>query len=164
MSTSIRRRLRSMVMGILGLTLAMGTSAGLLVAAADAAEVECNLNTLIGQYLTAANGSLFPPAFGVTKQSVSAVAGYSLYNGDGTGSDHIKFTVNGVVEPVPASQPFTYTLNPDCTGTRTVLFGGPTFAIFVAPNGDALTEAATSPQGFAVAAFTQRVEQFGNTQ
>ena len=153
MTTSTRRRLW------LGM---LGAAAG-LAALSGTARAQCNLNTLIGQYLVSANGRLFPPAFGVTEESVSGVAGYSLYNGNGTGSDHIAFTINGVVVPVPASQPTTYTLNPDCTGTKTVA-GGPTFAIFVAPNGNALTEVATSPQGFAVATFDQRVEQLGNTQ
>ena len=51
-----------------------------------------------------ATGTLFPPAFGVTEPSVSTAAGYSIYNGDGTGTDYVTFTVNGVnqnVHPLP---------------------------------------------------------------
>jgi hypothetical protein len=49
-----------------------------------------------------------------------------------------------------------YTLNADCTGTRTVLPGGPNFNIFVAIDGSALTEISTD-QGFAVSSFDKRV-------
>jgi hypothetical protein len=128
----------------------------------DDDKVECDLNTLKGQYLVAATGMVFPPAFGVTVPSVSAAAGYSTYNGDGTGEDHVTFTVNGIDLHVPSPQPFTYTLNPDCTGTRTVNPSapqpGPHFDIFVASNGEGLTEIATDP-GFSVASFTRRVSR-----
>jgi hypothetical protein len=116
---------------------------------------KCALKTLKGQYLFATSGTLFPPAFGVTEQSVSDAAGYSVYNGDGTGTDYVTFTVNGmVVANGPMST--TYKLNADCTGTRTVLPNGPNFNIFVAIDGSALTEISTD-QGFAVSSFDKRV-------
>lgn len=90
-----------------------------------AAEKKCTLDTLKGQYLVAATGALFPPAFGVKKRSVSAAAGYSIYNGDGTGTDYVTFTVNGVNENVASPTSTSYTLNSDCTGTKTVLPYGP---------------------------------------
>jgi len=34
----------------------------------------------------------------------------------------------------------------------------------VSPNGNALTQVATSPVGFAIATFDERVEQLDNTQ
>ena len=119
---------------------------------------KCSLETLNGQYLVAANGALFPPAFGVTEQSVSAAAGYSVYNGDGTGSDWVTFTIDGIVAvgAVPTPTPTTYTLNPDCTGTKTVLPSGPHFNIFVAIDGSGLTAVATD-QGFAVPESDKRV-------
>ena len=83
----------------------------------------CHLHTLKGQYLVSASGWVFPPAFGLPDGSppqISAAAAYSVYNGDGTGEDHVTFSLNGVVQPFPPVQPFVYTLNPDCTGTRTV--------------------------------------------
>ena len=118
---------------------------------------KCTLETLNGQYLVASNGTLFPPAFGVTEQSVSAVAGYSIYNGDGTGTDWVTFTIDGVVAigAVPTPTPTTYTLNSNCTGTKTVM-NGPHFNIFVAVDGSALTETSTD-KGFAVAAVMNRV-------
>jgi len=121
------------------------------------ADAGCSVATLQGQYLVYGTGTLFPPAFGVTVPSVSTVASYSTYFGNGNGEDHVTFAIDGVVQTfLPAVQPFTYTLKPDCTGTRTVT-GGPEFAIYVASDGEALTEVATSPAGFAVATFDKRV-------
>jgi hypothetical protein len=118
---------------------------------------KCTLETLSGQYLVAANGTLFPPAFGVTAQSVSAAAGYSTYNGDGTGTDWVTFSIDGavVIGAVPTPTPTTYTLNSNCTGTKTVM-DGPHFNIFVAIDGSGLTAIATD-QGFAVSESDKRV-------
>src|ERR1700730_6264300 len=122
-------------------------------------EGKCTLATLKGQYLFATTGMVFPPAFGVTKRMVSNAAGYEIYNGDGTGEDFVTFTVNGVNLNVQSPQPTTYTLNSDCTGTRTVhpsgLPPGPHFNIFVALDGEGLTEIATD-QGFAVSSSARR--------
>jgi hypothetical protein len=60
-----------------------------------AAGKQCSLATLKGQFMVTATGTLFPPAFGVTAPSVSTVAGYSIYNGDGTGTDYVTFAVDG---------------------------------------------------------------------
>ncbi len=117
---------------------------------------KCTLDTLKGQYLVAANGMLFAPAFGVTAPSVSAAAGYLIYNGDGTGTDFVTFTVNGINQNVTSPTSTTYTLKSDCTGTKTVLPYGPNFDIFVALDGDALTAVATDP-GLAVSEFDRRV-------
>lgn len=125
-------------------------------ASADEHKDKCSLDTLFGQYLVAATGRLFPPAFGVSKESVSAAAGYSIYNGDGTGTDYVTFTVNGVNANVASPTPTQYTLNADCTGTKTVLPYGPHFNIFVALDGAGLTEVATDP-GFAVSTMDRQV-------
>jgi hypothetical protein len=121
-----------------------------------AAEKKCTLDTLKGQYLVAATGTLFPPAFGVKKRSVSAAGGYSIYNGDGTGTDYVTFTVNGVNQNVASPTSTSYTLNLHCTGTKTVLPYGPHFNIFVASNGEGLTAIATD-SGFAVSESDGRV-------
>ena len=151
------RRLRSKVIGAVTLT----GMALLTVEPPYAGEYDhptkCTLETLSGQYLVAANGALFPPAFGVPEQSVSAVTGYSIYNGDGTGTDWVTFTIDGVdaIGAVPTPTPKTYTLNGNCTGTKTVM-NGPHFNIFVAVDGSALTETSTD-KGFAAAAVMNRV-------
>jgi hypothetical protein len=129
----------------------------------DDDKVECDLNTLKGQYLFSVTGMVFPPAFGVTEPSAAAVAGYSTYNGDGTGEDHVSFTINGIDQNIPSPEPFTYTINPDCTGTRilnpaTAPPNGPHFDMFVASNGEGLTELAINP-GVSLTSFTKRVSR-----
>jgi hypothetical protein len=119
-------------------------------------EIKCSLKTLFGQYMVHGGGTLFPPAFGVSQQSVSEVAAYSIYYGDGTGTDVVTFTVNGQNANVPARQSTTYTLNAECTDPRTVLPNGPHFNIYVAYDGSGLTEISTDP-GFAVSTFDTRV-------
>jgi hypothetical protein len=131
-------------------------SLGLLNEPGYAEAKQCSLATLKGQYLVAAAGTLFPPAFGVTAPSVSTVAGYSIYNGDGTGTDYVTFAVNGVNQNVASPTPTTYTLGPDCTGTKTVLPYGPHFNIFVAVDGESLAQIATD-SGFAVSESDRRV-------
>lgn len=101
-------------------------------------------------------------------ESVSAVAGFSVYNGDGTGADYVTFTVNGNIVPVPSTQPTKYTLNADCTGTKTVI-NGPMFNIYVAPDGSVYTEVATSAPpaaspGFSVTERSIRVVNFSENQ
>ena len=137
-----------------GLVLALGL---LNLEPAYAAGQQCSLATLKGQYMVAAAGTLFPPAFGVTAPSISTVAGYSIYNGDGTGTDYVTFAVNGVNQNVTSPTATSYTLGPDCTGSKTVLPFGPQFNIFVAADGELLTAIATDP-GFAVSESDIRVK------
>ena len=126
----------------------IGVAVGIGAAQAYAGEKEekCTLATLNGQYLFNGSGPLFPPAFGVTSVSTGTSAGFHIFNGDGTGTDFVTFSVNGVVEVSSLSSPITYTLNPDCTGTYQVP-GTPTlhFDIFVALDGSALTVIETDP-------------------
>jgi hypothetical protein len=134
----------------------------------------CSNATLNGEYLNGGVlGTIFPPAFGVTEASASAVAGFSVYNGHGTGADFVTFTVNGSVIPVPESQATKYNIKADCTGTKEVN-GGPTFNIYVAPDGSAFTEVATGAPiapgsstlvpGFVVSARSTRVVNFSENQ
>jgi hypothetical protein len=121
---------------------------------------KCTLETLKGQYLGATNGMLIPPVplFSIpagTPPLVTAAGYYSAYYGDGTGMDWVTFTVNGVNADVTSPTPTQYTLNSDCTGTKTVLPSGPHFDIFVAIDGSALTGVSTD-QGFAVSESDRR--------
>lgn len=148
------KRTRFLVMSI---SLLAGTTLLTAQPKSEAQEMSgCSLETLHGQYLFSASGMLFPPAFGVSKPSASAAAGYSIYNGDGTGTDHVTFTIEGIDVHGASPTPTTYTLNPDCTGTKKVLPSGPNFNIFVASNGSGLTEVSTDP-GFAVSFSDNRV-------
>lgn len=123
----------------------------------------CTLETLSGQYPVAANGMLIPPVplFGVpagAPSSVTAAAGYSIYNGDGTGTDYVTFIVNGVNANVASPTPTKYTINPDCTGAKC-----PHFNIFVAYDGSVVTAVATDP-GFAVSESDRRVRPSQSSQ
>src|ERR1700674_4807260 len=93
---------------------------------------KCTLATLKGQYLFTDQGTLF------------ASAGYHIFNGDGTGTDFVTLTFNGVNQNVPSPVPISYTLKPDCTGTYTVE-SGPHFNIFVALDGSELAVIGTDP-------------------
>jgi hypothetical protein len=105
---------------------------------------KCTLATLNGQYMFGGPGRLFPPAFKVTAPSAAASAGFHIFNGDGTGTDFVTFSVNGIDQHVPSPVPITYTLKSDCTGTYSVQ-NGPTFDIFVAVDGSALSVIDTDP-------------------
>jgi hypothetical protein len=133
---------RLLAIGI-GVLVSVGSVAGAPGYAGEK-EAKCTLATLNGQYLFAGSGTLFPPAFGVTAPSVAASAGYHIFNGDGTGTDLVTFTVNGVNQNVPSPVAITYTLNLDCTGTYSVQ-NGPNFDIFVAVDGSSLSVIDTDP-------------------
>jgi len=113
-------------------------------------EEKCTLATLNGQYLFNGTGTLFPPAFGVTSASIGTSAGFHIFNGDGTGTDFVAFSINGTVVVPSSSTAITYTLNPDCTGTYQVPSAGLHLDIFVAVDGSALTTIVTDPGGGAI--------------
>ena len=119
----------------------------------------CTLKTLKGRYLFADKGTILPPAFGVTVPTPGADAGYHLFNGDGTGTDITTVRVNGVTVLENAVVPISYTVNANCTGTLTVLVpGGPTFGIFVAPDGEAIATIAKDPGDY-VSSIDRRVSR-----
>ena len=154
-------------------TLPVVLALGIGTFALQPAQAACSNATLNGKYLAGGTlGNIFPPAFGVTQPSVSAVAGFSVFNGDGTGVDTVTFTVNGKVVPVPTTQDTMYHINADCTGVKEVN-GGPTFNIYVAPDGSKFSEVATGAppptssgpsSGFAVSAVLTRVVDFSENQ
>jgi hypothetical protein len=110
---------------------------------------QCTLATLKGRYLFTTSGTILPPAFGVTEPTPGASAGFHIYNGDGTGTDIVTVRVNGEIVLENAVVPISYTVNADCTGAHTVLIdGGPTFGIFIAPNGEAIATISTNPGNY----------------
>lgn len=132
------------------LVFGLGVAASIGVGQVYAAEKEerCTLATLHGQYMFTGSGTLFPPAFGVTSPATANSAGFHIFNGDGTGMDFVAFSINGIDQHVPSPVPFTYTLNPDCTGTITVV-NGPAADMFVAVDGSVGTGLNTYPPGLA---------------
>jgi streptogramin lyase len=135
----------------IGLFLIGGFSAVDQSSAAGKKTPTCSLATLKGQYIFADAGTLLPPAFGVTAPTLAADAGFETFNGDGTGPDIVTLRVNGVIQFHNIVASTRYTLNPNCTGTITVSVNGgpgPTFDIFVAPDGEAFSSIATDPGNY----------------
>ena len=128
--------------------------AGPIATHAGENEGRCTLATLDGQYLFNGSGTLFPPAFGLTSgTAIGTSAGFHIFNGDGTGTDFVAFSINGTIVVPSSSTPITYTLNPDCTGTYQVPSAGSAglnFDIFVAIDGSALITIETDPGAGAI--------------
>ena len=117
----------------------------------------CSLATLKGRYIFADAGTVLPPAFGVKVPTLAADAGFEAFNGDGTGTDTVTLRLNGVIQFHNIVVPTTYTLNANCTGTIAAHVpggGGPTFDIFVAPDGEMFSSIATDPGN-----YPSRIEQ-----
>jgi len=110
---------------------------------------KCTMATLKGRYLFGGIATLLPPAS--ADQSLLAVAGYHIFNGDGTGKDVLSATINGESVEKQSSNPdrseysITYTVNPDCSGTYTVPAAGASFGLFVAPDGEEVIVIGTTP-------------------
>src|SRR5262245_16513531 len=94
---------------------------------------KCTLSTLKGRYLFGGLGSVGPSSL--------AVAGYHIFNGDGTGKDVLSATLDGqsienqLSNPDRSEYDITYTVNADCSGTYAVPAAGVSFGLFVAPDG-----------------------------
>jgi hypothetical protein len=121
-----------------------------------AKEPTCTLKTLKGRYLFAMAGPLLPPAFGITEPTPSDAAGFHIFNGDGTGTDIVTFRLGGETVLENEVSPLTYTVNPDCTGSFTVT-NGPSFGMFIAPDGASIASIATDPPGNQASGIAQRV-------
>ena len=130
---------------------------GTVAASNDVGPRGCTLATLKGRYLFADAGTLYPPAFGVVQPTPAADAGLHLFNGDGTGTDTVTFRVGGVIVLDNVVAPTSYTVNADCTGTLSVL-GGPSFGMFVSPDGEAVASIATDPGNY-VSTIDRRVSR-----
>ena len=105
----------------------------------------CTLASLKGQYLFADAGTLLPPF--VPEPTLSAYAGFHVFNGDGTGTDIITGRFNGQIALENVVSAINYTVNADCTGSLTVV-GGPTFSLFVATDGESIATIATGPGSY----------------
>lgn len=117
----------------------------------------CTLATLKGRYLFGGIATLLPPA--TTQPASLAVAGFHIFNGDGTGTDVVTSTIDGAILNRHFVGPITYTVNPDCTGTYTVPSEGLTFDIFIAPRGEELIVIGTTPGFVLVQGPNRRVSE-----
>jgi hypothetical protein len=86
----------------------------------------CDVTTLRGTYVFAASGFNIVAGVALPKAIVEVVE----FDGDGTLSvPAVTLSVNGAIaRPMPSIG--TYTVEGDCSGT--ILFGGPTYDIFIA--------------------------------
>jgi len=157
-------RMRSFVIAVgfaaiacLGLASPLAASVG-QESQTSAAPRVCNLATLQGRYLFAESGVLLPPAFGVAVPTQAADVGFHIFNGDGTGTDIVTVRIGSTVVLENLVSPLVYTINPDCTGTITVS-NGPSFGIFVAPDGREFGSIATAPAGNYPASIVLRVSK-----
>ena len=123
----------------------------------------CTLETLKGRYLFAMFGLLSPTAFGIMEQTPSDAAGFHIFDGKGGGSDIVTFRLGGILPSPfdmvhPQEVPISYTVNADCTGSYTVLIpGGPSFDIFIAPDGESIATIATGTEGNQGSSISRRV-------
>jgi hypothetical protein len=145
-----------MMMVIMGLVACQPIRPETAMAAAN--QEECTLATLKGRYLFAHSGTFLPPAFGVTEPTPGADAGFHIFNGDGTGTDTVTLRVGTEIVLENFVVPITYTVNADCTGTHTPLVpDGPSFNLYIAPDGDTIAFISTAPPGNFVSGFDIRV-------
>jgi hypothetical protein len=152
---TIRVALAAGLLAIAGLSLS-----GTLAASNDDGPRECTLATLKGRYLFAFSATLLPPAFGVTQPTPSNAAGFNILNGDGTGTDTVTLTIGGHIALQNVVVPTSYVVNADCTGTLTVLVpNGPSFDLFIAPDGEQFASIATGPPGNGGADISRRVSR-----
>jgi hypothetical protein len=122
---------------------------------------KCTLKTLKGRYLFGGIATLLDPddPDPLVKQQLLAVAGYHTFKGDGTGTDIVTVTINGVVVRENFVTPITYTDNPDCSGTYTVPVSGEPFGLFIAPHGEELMVIGTTPGSVLLQGPSRRVSR-----
>jgi len=82
--------------------------------------------------------------------------GFRIFNGDGTGTIIVTLRLGGETVLENEVNPLTYTVNPDCTGSFTQT-NGPSFGMFIAPDGASIASIATDPPGNQVSGIAQRV-------
>lgn len=107
------------------------------------ADNDCTLKTLRGSYVFAARGYNVVAASGVAlpKAIVEAID----FNGDGTLSvPGATVSVNGTITRTPPGGTGSYTVEVGCKGTIT-FNTGPSFDVFISPNGEKLWMIQTNP-------------------
>src|SRR5436190_18729470 len=155
----LRRTIRVAVAAGLAAIAGLGLS-GTVTASNDDGPQVCALATLKGRYLFAFSTTLLPPAFGVTQPTPSNAAGFNVLNGDGTGTDTVTLTIGGHIVLENVVVPTSYVVNADCTGTSTVLVpNGPSFDLFIAPDGEQFASIATGPSGNGGSGISPRVSR-----
>ena len=125
------------------------------VSSAEAARGACTERTLRGSYVFSASG--FNIVGGI--QQPKAIVEVIAFNGDGM-LDVLAATVslNGVIVRSPPSVG-TYMVDDNCSGTITL--NGPTFDIFLSPDGDDISMIQTNPNTVFQGLATRRSRGLG---
>jgi len=116
--------------------LVLGALALALAPPALRAQPECTNRIMNGFYVASGTGTMI----GVGPMASVALL---LYNGDGTGvSVSGTKSVNGVVS-TSSNVPARFTVNADCTGSKTI--GATNYNFVITPDGSTITWIVTSP-------------------
>jgi hypothetical protein len=103
------------------------------------AQGQCSNATMKGTYVASATGTVgSAPAF-----SPIATVGLVIYNGDGTGVSVFSTKTVGGQTSTSSNVTATFTVNPDCTGSKTI--GATTFNFVITPDGSKITFIVTNP-------------------
>jgi hypothetical protein len=97
------------------------------------AEAFCNNATMKGTYIASGTGMV---GTGATF-SPMAIVGLLIYNGDGTGASLYGTTTVAGNTTTASNVPATFTVNPDCTGSKTI--GTTNFNFVITPDGSTIT-------------------------
>ncbi len=113
--------------------------ATLTVALAPAlrAQPSCSNATMKGTYVLSQTGT-------IVSVGPSAVVGKVTYDGQGNGAATLTQSVNGVISR-QVTITGTYTVNPDCTGSKTFAGGAVNFDFMITPDGRTITFIETDP-------------------
>jgi len=110
------------------------------VARASSPQQTCSVRTLRGEYVFSAHGYNIVGGVAVPKAIVEGIN----FNGDGTlVSPFATVSINGTILH-SSNSPGTYAVNTDCRGTLSFT-GGPSFDIFIDPDGKQLAMIQNNP-------------------
>ena len=100
------------------------------------AQPKCGNYIMNGTYVASGTGT------GIGGVPVASVA-LLVYNGDGTGVSLSGTKSSGGVITTSSNVPATFTVNPDCTGSK--MIGTTTYNFVITPDGSTITWIVTSP-------------------
>ena len=122
---------------------------------------KCSVKTLKGTYLVSGIEYMVTPGTPTVEMYI-AVAARTIYNGDGTNINFVRFTVNGGGFQIDSTSPGIYTVDADCKGTEThidpVTGFHHEYVTIISPGGNQVHIVALDP-GVVQAFVARRVER-----
>jgi hypothetical protein len=119
--------------------LALGALTLTFVPQVSRAQAHCSNATMKGTYIASGTGSV---GSGPTFSPIASVS-LLIYNGDGTGMSVFGTKTVAGQSSTSSNVPATFTVNPDCTGSKTI--GTTNFNFVITPDGSRITWTVTSP-------------------